>query len=106
MTDKVNGLFNKPIHVICLVGGRGLWIYKLTKGVRARQEAGNCKYWYDSNRKNKTGQQLLANNIECPCNIRLLRFDPRFAISRLDTKNRLLCYASILVDINAVRITS
>uniref|UniRef100_A0A8W8MTE0 Uncharacterized protein n=2 Tax=Magallana gigas TaxID=29159 RepID=A0A8W8MTE0_MAGGI len=82
-------------------GGRGFWIYKLTKGVRTQKEAGECRLWYNYNRDNKIGQQLLTNNIECPCSSRLLQFDPRFAISRLDTKNRLLCYASILVDINA-----
>lgn len=82
-----------------------MWIYKLTKGVRTQKEAGECRLWYNYNRDNKIGQQLFTNNIECPCSSRLLQFDPRFAISRLDTKNRLLCYASILVDINAVRIT-
>lgn len=84
-------------------GKRGLWIYKLTEGVRAKKI---CINWYDNNQLTKIREQLLANDIECPCNSGLLRFDPRFAISRLDRKNRLLCYASILVDTNAVRITN
>lgn len=86
------------------LGVRGLWIYKMTEGVRAKRDARACQLWYNYNRDSKIREQLLANEIECPCDTRFLRFDPRFAISRFDRKNRILCFASVLVDDNAVRI--
>lgn len=86
------------------IGGRGLFIYKMTEGVRAKRDARMCQLWYyNYNRVSKIREQLMANEIECPCDTRFLRFDPRFAISRFDRKNRILCFASVLVDDNAVR---
>lgn len=82
-------------------GVRGLWIYKMTEGVRAKRDARACQLWYNYNRDSKMREQLLANEIECPCDTRFIRFDPRFAISRFDRKNRILCFASVLVDDNA-----
>nr|XP_022290316.1 uncharacterized protein LOC111101946 isoform X2 [Crassostrea virginica]XP_022290324.1 uncharacterized protein LOC111101946 isoform X2 [Crassostrea virginica] len=82
-------------------GERGLWIYKMTEGVRAKKEENKCLFWFNYNQGLRIRQQLVANTIECPCDNRFLRFDPRFAISRFDRKNRILCYASVLVENNA-----
>ncbi|XP_078333705.1 uncharacterized protein LOC111101935 [Crassostrea virginica] len=82
-------------------GERGLWIYKMTEGVRAKKEENECLFWFNYNQDFRVRHQLVSNTIQCPCDTRLLRFDPRFALSRFDRKNRLLCYASILVENNA-----
>ena len=75
----------------------------MTEGVRAKKEENKCLFWFNYNQGLRIRQQLVANTIQCPCDNRLLRFDPRFAISRFDRKNRILCYASVLVENNAVR---
>ena len=74
----------------------------MTEGVRAKKEENECFFWFNYNQDFRIPHQLLANDIQCPCDTRLLRFDPRFAISRFDMKNRILCYASVLVEQNAV----
>ena len=75
----------------------------MTEGVRAKKDENKCLFWFTYNQGLRIRQQLEVNTIQCPCDIRLLRFDPRFAISRFDRKNRILCYASVLVENNAVR---
>ena len=74
----------------------------MTEGVRAKKEENECLFWFNYNQDFRVRHQLVSNTIQCPCDTRLLRFDPRFALSRFDRKNRLLCYASILVENNAV----
>ncbi|XP_061182283.1 mucin-like protein [Saccostrea echinata] len=84
-------------------GARGFWIYKMTTGIPPNKEERECFEWYTQNKERDTYTNLspILNLIECPCDSRLLRFDPRYAISRFDRTNRVLCYASMTVGRNA-----
>lgn len=73
----------------------------MTEGVRDKKGE-DCLNWFNQNQNTHIPDQLLANDIQCPCDTRLLRFDPRFAISRFDRTNRILCYASVKMENNAV----
>lgn len=63
-----------------------------------------CFDWYIKNKEENIYIQLTSfhNPILCPCNGILLRFDPRYAVSRLDTINQVLCYAKMIVGRNTV----
>lgn len=83
-------------------GISGFWIYKMTRGVLLDNDERKCFNWYIRNKEQNTYNQLLfvRGQIRCPCNSILLRFDPRFAISRFDRINRVLCFASMTVGRN------
>ncbi|XP_062601606.1 uncharacterized protein LOC134263292 [Saccostrea cucullata] len=83
-------------------GERGFWIYKMTESVHSKREEQECFVWYDNNVVSQIRQKLslTLNNIECPCDPRLLKFDPRYTINRFDSSNRMLCYASLTLDMN------
>ena len=74
----------------------------MTEGVRDKKGEEDCLNWFHQNLNTHKRYQRSANDIQCPCDTRLLRFDPRFAISRFDRKNRILCYASVQKKNNAV----
>ncbi|XP_062579994.1 protein eyes shut homolog, partial [Saccostrea cucullata] len=84
-------------------GIRGFWIYKMTTGIPPNKDERECNYWYTKNLREKTNGLLspVLNQIECACDSRLLRFDPRYAINRFDRKNRVLCFASMTIGRNA-----
>ncbi|XP_062609553.1 uncharacterized protein LOC134271352 [Saccostrea cucullata] len=84
-------------------GIQGLWIYKMTTGIPKNKDEKDCYDWYTNNRERNTNVMLspMLNRIECACDSRLLRFDPRYAINRFDRKNRVLCYASMTLGRNA-----
>nr|XP_022300335.1 uncharacterized protein LOC111108627 [Crassostrea virginica] len=87
-------------------GNRGVkkfWIYKMTKGVPLNKDEKECYDWYIRNKELDTRHQLsqVMDMIRCPGNNILLRFDPRYTISRLDRINRVLCYASMVAGRNA-----
>lgn len=94
----------KRCIILCVIGVRGFWIYKMTTGRNARREEHDCLAWHLSNKKNKTDQTLshVLVEIECPCDPRLLRFDPRYALNRFDKTSRLACYASLTEGNNVV----
>ncbi|XP_055997524.1 uncharacterized protein LOC125645548 [Ostrea edulis] len=83
-------------------GERGFWIYKMTEGVRLKRDEKECFLWYSANVENHIRNKLstVLNDIECPCDPRLLRFDPRYTINRFDHVNRVLCYASMTIGTN------
>lgn len=87
-----------------LLGVKGFWIYKMTVWVPLNNDEKECFDWYTRNKDQKAYSQLstLRGLIRCPCNNILLRFDPRYAISRYDRSNRVLCYASMITGRNAV----
>lgn len=76
----------------------------MTTGVPLNKDEKECFDWYIRNKEQNTYNQLVSviSQIRCPCNNILLRFDPRYAISRFDRFNRVLCYASMIVGRNAV----
>ncbi|XP_061188887.1 uncharacterized protein LOC133197060 [Saccostrea echinata] len=78
-------------------GEPGVWIYKMTEGVRELKDKAACTKWHLENNNNFGNSRP---HIQCPCHNRLLKFDPRFTINRFDKENRLLCYASVIVDSN------
>ncbi|XP_061189287.1 uncharacterized protein LOC133197327 [Saccostrea echinata] len=83
-------------------GERGFWIYKMTKGVKSKRDEKECFLWYYNNIESHILQKIssVLNNIECPCDPRLLKFDPRYTINRFDSLNRMLCYASMTLSMN------
>lgn len=78
----------------------------MTTGVQLvlNKDETDCFEWYIRNKENNIYNQLssVRNPILCPCNRILLRFDPRYAISRFDRINQLLCYATMIVGRNTV----
>lgn len=86
-------------------GVKKFWIYKMSKGVPLKKDEKECYDWYIRNKGLDTRHQLsqVMDMIRCPGNNILLRFDPRYTISRLDRINRVLCYASMVAGRNAVR---
>ncbi|XP_052691021.1 uncharacterized protein LOC128168863 isoform X6 [Crassostrea angulata] len=83
-------------------GGNGFWIYKMTTGVTLNKDEKECFDWYTRNKEENIHSQLksVQNPIPCPCNSILLRFDPRYAVSRFDRINQVLCYATMIVGRN------
>ncbi|XP_062605771.1 uncharacterized protein LOC134267581 isoform X2 [Saccostrea cucullata] len=83
-------------------GIQGFWIYKMSTGIPLNKDEKLCYDWYMRNKEMDIRNQLiLRTQIQCPCDSRLLRFDPRFTtINRFDRKYRVLCYASIIVGRN------
>ncbi|XP_055997755.1 uncharacterized protein LOC125645868 isoform X2 [Ostrea edulis] len=83
-------------------GVNGFWIHKLTTGVPLSKDEKECFDWYTKNKEMRVSEQLtpVLRVIECPCDSRLLRFDPRYAINRFDRVNRVLCYSSMVVGRN------
>ncbi|XP_065942268.1 uncharacterized protein [Magallana gigas] len=83
-------------------GVNGFWIYKMTTGVTLNKDEKECFDWYTRNKEENIHSQLksVQNPILCPCNSILLRFDPRYAISRFDRINQVLCYATMIVGRN------
>ncbi|XP_055997522.1 uncharacterized protein LOC125648181 [Ostrea edulis] len=83
-------------------GERGFWIYKMTEGVQSKRDEKECLLWYSFNIENQIHKTFshIFNDIECPCDPRLLRFDPRYTINRFDRVNRVLCYASMTLGTN------
>ncbi|XP_055997519.1 uncharacterized protein LOC125645547 isoform X2 [Ostrea edulis] len=83
-------------------GGRGFWIYKMTEDVQLKRDEKECLLWHSYNIENRIHNKLspVLNDIECPCDPRLLRFDPRYVINRFDRVNRVLCYASMTLRTN------
>lgn len=90
-------------HSMCY---RSTWLLDLQNDNRkkCKREEHDCLAWHLSNKKNKTDQTLshVLVEIECPCDPRLLRFDPRYALNRFDKTNRLACYASLTEGNNVV----
>ncbi|XP_062609556.1 uncharacterized protein LOC134271356 [Saccostrea cucullata] len=84
-------------------GVPGFWIYKMTIGRPLKKDDKVCYDWYIKNKETGIKDQLspVLSQIRCPCDIRLLRFDPRYVINRFDRKYRVLCYASMIVGRNA-----
>ncbi|XP_062609554.1 uncharacterized protein LOC134271353 [Saccostrea cucullata] len=84
-------------------GAGGFWIYKMTTGIPPNKDERECFDWYTQNKERDmyTNLSPILSLIECPCDSRLLRFDPRYAISRFDRTNRVLCYSSMTVGRNA-----
>ncbi|XP_062605769.1 uncharacterized protein LOC134267580 [Saccostrea cucullata] len=84
-------------------GVPGFWIYKMTIGRPLKKDDKVCYDWYMKNKEMGIRDQLLPvlSQIRCPCDSRLLRFDPRYVINRFDRKYRVLCYASMIVGRNA-----
>ena len=76
----------------------------MTEGVQSRRDEKLCFFWYSYNIEKQIHHTLanVLNAIECPCDQRLLRFDPRYAINRFDKTNRILCYASMTLGTNVV----
>lgn len=76
----------------------------MTSGVPLNKYEKECYDWYIRNKEKDTFSDLsqVRSQILCPCNSILLRFDPRYAISRFDRINRVLCYASMTIGRNAV----
>lgn len=88
-----------------ITGERGFWIYKMTDGIKSKRDEKDCFLWYSYNIENRIqhGLSHVLFDIQCPCDQRLIRFDPRYAINRFDQTNRLLCYASLIDGNNIVR---
>ncbi|XP_061188876.1 mucin-like protein [Saccostrea echinata] len=84
-------------------GVPGFWIYKMSTGIPLKKDDKVCYDWYIKNKELEVRDQLLPalSQIRCPCDSRLLRFDPRYNINRFDRKYRVLCYASMTVGRNA-----
>ena len=97
---------NPTCPTYLFAGERGFWIYKMTEGVQSRRDEKLCFFWYSYNIEKQIHHSLanVLNAIECPCDHRLLRFDPRYAINRFDKINRILCYASMTLGTNVVSI--
>ena len=76
----------------------------MSEGVQSRRNEKLCFFWYSINieKQIQKGLANVLNAIECPCDHRLLRFDPRYAINRFDKINRILCYASMTLGNNVV----
>ena len=74
----------------------------MTDNIQAKRDEKLCFQWYTNN-KHRTN---FNPSLECPCDSGLLRFDPRFDVNRFDSERRLLCYASLLLKNNIVRIFS
>lgn len=76
----------------------------MTTGVTLNKDEKECFDWYTRNKEENIHSQLksVQNPILCPCNSILLRFDPRYAISRFDRINQVLCYATMIVGRNTV----
>lgn len=85
-------------------GERGFWIYKMTDGIKSKREERECFFWYSFNIEKQIhhGLSQVLNDIRCPCDPRLLRFDPRYTINRFDKSRRLLCFASLTLGTNVV----
>ncbi|XP_052712052.1 uncharacterized protein LOC128186279 isoform X2 [Crassostrea angulata] len=83
-------------------GVNGFWIHKMTTGDPLNKNEKGCFDWYIKNKEENIYIQLTSfhNPILCPCNGILLRFDPRYAVSRFDTINQVLCYATMIVGRN------
>ncbi|XP_048727085.2 uncharacterized protein LOC125645542 [Ostrea edulis] len=83
-------------------GEQGFWIYKMTEGVQLKRDEKECFLWYSYNVENRIHDTLspVLDDIECPCDHRLLRFDPRYTINRFDRVHRVLCYASMTLGTN------
>uniref|UniRef100_A0A8W8N7V2 Fibrillin-1 n=1 Tax=Magallana gigas TaxID=29159 RepID=A0A8W8N7V2_MAGGI len=83
-------------------GVNGFWIYKMTTGVTLNKDEKECFDWYTRNKEENIHSQLksVQNPILCPCNSILLRFDPRYAVSRFDRINQVLCFATMIVGRN------
>eukprot|EP00105_Crassostrea_gigas_P037421 XP_019921569.1 PREDICTED: fibrillin-1 isoform X2 [Crassostrea gigas] len=73
----------------------------MTTGVPLNKDEKDCFDWYFKKKENIKNQLTsFRNPIPCPCNSILLRFDPRYAISRFDRINQVLCYATMIVGRN------
>ena len=76
----------------------------MSEGVQSKRDEKLCFFWYSYNIEKQIHHGLanVLNEIECPCDHRLVGFDSRYAINRVDTINKILCYASMTVGTNVV----
>lgn len=80
----------------------------MTTNTGLSSEERECLNWRFNNQKNGVADRLsnMAQIIECPCDGGLLRFDPRFMFSRIDNNKNIMCFATMTLGRNAVRLYS
>uniref|UniRef100_A0A8W8NDF3 Fibrillin-1 n=1 Tax=Magallana gigas TaxID=29159 RepID=A0A8W8NDF3_MAGGI len=78
----------------------GFWVYKMTTTVSLSVEEKECFNWYVDNKLRGVDVQLNRlrswRRYQCPCSSRQLRFAPGFTVNRIDQRNNLICFASMI----------